>query len=207
MAAASLDVLAGASSAAPRPGVGDRGPGIGIATSTAQIGLLVFASAAAIGFAAAIVAAPYARPHLTMAGAIVAGVTVAIAIPISRWPHPSLLLVVTLLYYASLTLLVLGDAGENEGLLALAAIPVVAAALYGPPSVTITAIVAAAATLGGDGIINRLTLPDYAQLVVVWPITGMGIAYAIHQLRSRTRTDGKRTISHHSARCGARVDR
>lgn len=66
---------------------GYRGSGSRITSSSAQIGLLGFASASAIGFAAAIVAAPYARPYMTMAGAIVAGVTAAIAIPVSRWPR------------------------------------------------------------------------------------------------------------------------
>ncbi|MGA8362661.1 MAG: GGDEF domain-containing protein [Candidatus Dormiibacterota bacterium] len=176
-----------------------RGSGNRITNSSAQVGLLGFAAASAIGFAAAIVAAPYARPHLTMAGAIVAGVTVAIAIPVSRWPRLAPLVVVTLLYYAALTLLVLGAGGQSEGLLALAAIPLVASALYGRPSLTITALVAATATLGSDGLINRLSVADYAQLLVVWPIAGVGIAYATYQLRSRleqTVNERSETIQH-----------
>ena len=173
----------------------DRGSGGRVTNASAQIGLLSFAAAAAIGFAAAIVATPYARPNLTMAGAIVAGITVALAIPVSRRPRLAPLVVLTLLYYAALTLLVLGDAGQNEGLLALAAIPVVASALYGPPSLTIAAIVAASAALGCDGLIDRLSVPDYAQLLVVWPITGIGIAYATFQLRSQL----EQTVNERSA--------
>ena len=134
-----------------------------------------------------------------MAGAIIAGVTVAVAIPVSRRPSLAPLVVLTLLYYAALTLLVLGDAGSADGLLALAAIPVVAGALYGRPSLTVVAIVAATATLGCDGLVNRLSIPDYAQLLVVWPITGIGIAYATYQLRSRleqTVNERSETIQH-----------
>jgi len=32
---------------------------------------------------------------------------------------------------------------------------------------------------------NALSVSDYAQLLTVWPITGLGIAYTIHQLRFR----------------------
>ncbi|MFZ0128131.1 MAG: GGDEF domain-containing protein [Candidatus Dormiibacterota bacterium] len=152
---------------------------------SARLGLVVFASASAIGFGAAIVAAPYARPDLTMAGAIVAAITVAMALPVLRRPHRVPLAVVVVLYYTALTLVLLGESGQNEGLLVLTAIPVIASALYGPRSLTAVALVAASATLVFDGLNSALSVPDYAQLLVVWPVTGMGVAYAVQQLRSR----------------------
>ena len=151
---------------------------------SARIGMLVFASASLIGFAAGIVSERLERPELTMAGAVVAGLTVAVALPVLRRPHLVLLILVVLLYNAALTLVLLGDSGQNEGLLALAAIPVMASALYGPRSLTVTALVAATATLACEGAVRALGVGDYAQLLTVWPITGIGIAYAIHQLRS-----------------------
>ena len=156
-----------------------------IIASSAQIGLLTFASASAIGFAAAIVDTPYGKPQLTAAGVIVTAVTVAIAIPASRWPRLACLVGLTLLYYCALALLLLGDAGQNVGLLAMTAVPIVASALYGPPRLTFTALVAATATLFCDGFVNQLNLADFLQLLVVWPIIGVGIAYATFQLRSR----------------------
>jgi hypothetical protein len=156
-----------------------------VTQQSARTGMVVFASASAIGFGAAMVAAPYARPALTMAGAIVAAVTVAIALPVLRRPHVVLLAAVVVLYYTALTLVLLGESGRNEGLLVLAAIPVIASALYGPRSLTAVALVAATATLACDGIGGGLSVPDFAQLLLVWPITGLGIAYAVHQLRSQ----------------------
>ena len=150
-----------------------------------RLGLLVFSAAAAVGFLAAIVPTPFAHPELTMAGAVVAGLTIAFGIPVVRWPKLPLLACVVILYYAAVALLVFGDYGQSEGLLALIAIPVVASALYGPRVLTITSIVAATATLACYGEVNALSLTDYAQLLAVWPITGIGIAYAIHELRSR----------------------
>jgi hypothetical protein len=147
--------------------------------------MVVFASASAIGFGAAVVAAPDARPDLTIAGAIVAAVAVAIAVPVLRRPHVLLLSAVVVLYYTALTLALLGESGRNEGLLVLAAIPVIASALYGPRSLTAFALVAATATLACDGVDGALSVPDFAQLLIVWPITGLGIAYAVHQLRSQ----------------------
>jgi len=161
--------------------------------------MLVFASAAAIGFAAGIVSAPYARPELTMAGAVVAAVTIAVALPVLRRPHLVFLVAVALLYYAALTLVLLGDYGQSEGLLALAAIPVIASALYGPRSLTVATLLAATATLACDGVINALSVADYAQLLTVWPITGIGIAYTVHQLRSqleRTVAEREAVIQH-----------
>jgi diguanylate cyclase (GGDEF)-like protein len=147
--------------------------------------MVVFASASAIGFGAAVVAAPDAHPDLTIAGAIVAAVVVAIAVPVLRRPHVVLLSAVVVLYYTALTLALLGESGRDEGLLVLAAIPVIASALYGPRSLTAVALVAATATLACDGIDGALSAPEYAQLLIVWPITWVGIAYAVHQLRSQ----------------------
>jgi diguanylate cyclase (GGDEF)-like protein len=178
---------------------GPRPPRSRATAQSARIGTLVFGSAAAIGFAAGIVSAPYARPELTMAGAVVAAVTIAVALPVLRRPHLVLLAAVVLLYYAALTLVLLGDYGQSEGLLALVAIPVIASALYGPRSLTVATLLAATATLACDGVINALTVADYAQLLTVWPITGMGIAYTVHQLRSqleRTVAEREAVIQH-----------
>ncbi len=178
---------------------GPRPPRSRATAQIARMGLLLFGSAAAIGFAAGIVSVPYARPELTMAGAVVAAITIAVALPVLRRPHLLLLAAVVLLYYAALTLVLLGDSGQSEGLLALAAIPVIASALYGPRSLTVAALLAATATLAWDGIINALSVADYAQLLTVWPITGMGIAYTVHQLRSqleRTVAEREAVIQH-----------
>jgi diguanylate cyclase (GGDEF)-like protein len=156
-----------------------------VTQQSARTGMVVFASASAIGFGAAVVAAPYAHPDLTIAGAIVAAVVVAIAVPALRRPHVVLRSAVVVLYYTALTLALLGESGRDEGLLVLAAIPVIASALYGPRSLTAVALVAATATLACDGIDGALSAPEYAQLLIVWPITGVGIAYAVHQLRSQ----------------------
>src|ERR1039457_998777 len=156
-----------------------------VTQQSARTGMVVFASASAIGFGAAVVAAPYAHPDLTIAGAIVAAVVVAIAVPVLRRPHVVLLSAVVVLYYTALTLALLGESGRDEGLLVLAAIPVIASALYGPRSLTAVALVAATAALACDGIDGALSAPEYAQLLIVWPITGVGIAYAVHQLRSQ----------------------
>ena len=156
-----------------------------VTQQSARTGMVVFASASAIGFGAAVVAAPYAHPDLTIAGAIVAAVVVAIAVPALRRPHVVLRSAVVVLYYTALTLALLGESGRDEGLLVLAAIPVIASALYGPRSLTAVALVAATAALACDGIDGALSAPEYAQLLIVWPITGVGIAYAVHQLRSQ----------------------
>ena len=156
-----------------------------VTQQSARTGMVVFASASAIGFGAAVVAAPDAHPDLTIAGAIVAAVVVAVAVPVLRRPHVVLLSAVVVLYYTALTLALLGESGRDEGLLVLAAIPVIASALYGPRSLTAVALVAATATLACDGIDGALSAPEYAQLLIVWPITWVGIAYAVHQLRSQ----------------------
>ena len=156
-----------------------------VTRDSARVGLLVFSAAAAVGFVAAIVPSPLAHPQLTMAGAIVAGVTIAVAVPVIRWPKLPLLATLVILYYTALALLVFGDYGQSEGLLALVAIPVVASALYGPRTLTVIALVAATAALVCYGAVNALNFSDEAQLLAVWPITGIGIAYAIHGLRYR----------------------
>ncbi len=164
---------------------------------SARVGLLVFAAAAAVGFVAAIVPTPLAHPQLTMAGAIVAGVAIAVAVPVVRWPKLPLLATLVILYFAALALLVFGDNGHSEGLLALVAIPVVASALYGPRTLTVIAVVAATAVLVCYGSVSALTTADEAQLLAVWPITGIGIAYAIHGFRyrlERTIADRERAI-------------
>jgi len=156
-----------------------------------RLGLVVFSAAAAVGFLAAIVPTPLAHPQLTMAGAVIVGLTIAVGIPVVRWPKLPLLAGVVIMYYTAFALLVFGDSGQSEGLLALVAIPVVASALYGTRVLTITALGAATAALACYGTLNALSLTDYAQLLAVWPITGIGIAYAIHGLRYRL----ERTIS------------
>ena len=163
-----------------------------VTRQSARIGMLVFASAAAIGFMVAIVSAPFARPQLTMAGAVVAGLAAAVAVPALRRPRFVFLAVVVVLYYAAVALVLLGESGESEGLLALTAIPLIASALYGPPSLTVTALGAGTSTLVLDGAVNGLSVADYAQLLTVWPITGVGIAYAIHQLRRQL----EETVAH-----------
>jgi diguanylate cyclase (GGDEF)-like protein len=163
-----------------------------VTRQSARIGMLVFASAAAIGFMVAIVSGPFGRPQLTMAGAVLAGLAAAVAIPALRRPRLVFLAILVVLYYAAVALVLLGESGESEGLLALTAIPLIASALYGPPSLTVTALIAGTATLVVDGAINGLSLADYAQLLTVWPITGVGIAYAIHQLRHQL----EETVAH-----------
>jgi len=90
--------------------------------------MLAFAVAAVVGFAAAIAPGNFARPQMTAAAVIMAGVTVALAIGLVRRPLLPLVAASVLLYYTALTLILLGDGGGNEGLLALVAIPVVACA-------------------------------------------------------------------------------
>jgi len=178
---------------------GPRPHGSRATEQSARIGILVFASASVIGFAAAIVSAPYARPELMMAGAVLAAATIAVALPVLRRPHLILLAAVVLLYYAAMTLVILGDYGQHEGLLALAAIPVLASALYGPRSLTATALVAATVALACVGVVKALSVADYAQLLIVWPIIGMGIAYTVHELRSqleRTVAEREAVIQH-----------
>lgn len=155
------------------------------ALNSTRLGLLVFATAAAVGFLAAIVPTRFAHPQLTMTGAIVVGVMIAFAIPVIRWPRLPLLACVVILYDTAVALLVFGDYGQSEGLLALLAIPVVASALYGPPALTITSVVVGTGTLVSYAVVNALSLADSAQLLAVWPISGIGIAYAIHELRRR----------------------
>ena len=169
---------AGRFSAGPEPPAGG-------AWDSTRRGVLVFVAAATVGFVAAILPTHLARPQLTMMGAIVAGLTIVCAVPVVRWPRLPFLAVVVILYYTALALLVFGDYGQSDGLLALVAIPVVASALYGPRALTVTALVTATATLACYGVVHALTVDDYAQLLAVWPITGIGIAYAIHSLRSR----------------------
>lgn len=155
------------------------------AWDSTRLGLLVFSVAAAVGFVAAIVPTHLAHPQLTMLGAVGAGLTIALGVLVVRWPRLPLLAGVVVLYYTALALLIFGDYGQSEGLLALVAIPVVASALYGPRALTLTALVAATTALICYGAVHALSLDDYAQLLAVWPITGIGIAYAIHSLRSR----------------------
>ncbi|MGA7987563.1 MAG: diguanylate cyclase [Candidatus Dormiibacterota bacterium] len=155
------------------------------ALHSTRLGLLVFSTAAAVGFLAAIVPARFAHPQLTMAGAVALGVTIAFAIPVIRRPTLALLACIVILYDTAVALVVLGDYGQSEGLLALLAIPVVASALYGPPALTITAVVAGTGTLVCYAEVNALGLTDSAQLLAVWPMSGIGIAYAIHELRRR----------------------
>ncbi len=161
-------------------------PQIGrIAHESREAGLLAFALASVVGFAAAIAPGNFARPQMTAAAVIMAGVTVGLAVGLVRRPLLPLVAASILLYYTALTLILLGDGGGNEGLLALVAIPVVACALYGPPWLTILSLLAATATLVMEANANALSVSDYAQLLTVWPITGIGIAYTIHQLRFR----------------------
>ena len=157
---------------------------LGVWDST-RLGLMVFAAAAAVGFVAAIVPTHLAHPELTMLGAIVAGLTIGFSVPVIRWPRLPMLMGLVILYYLALALLIFGDHGQSEGLLALVAIPVVASALYGPRVLTFAALAAATTALASYGVVHALSLDDYAQLLAVWPITGVGIAYAIHSLRSR----------------------
>ena len=183
----SADVAAAASSKGRR-GFGMRRirPRLGRAAhESREAGLLAFAVASVVGFAAAIAPGDFARPQMTAAAVIMAGVTVGLAIGLVRRPVLPLIAASVLLYYAALTLILLGDGGGNVGLLALVAIPVVACALYGPPWLTILSLLAATATLVVEADANALSVSDYAQLLTVWPITGLGIAYTIHQLRFR----------------------
>jgi len=150
-----------------------------------HLGLLVFALAAAVGFVVAVVPAYPAHPQLTIAGTLVAGLTIAVAVFVVRWPRPPLVAGLVILFYIALALLVFGDSGRSEGLLALVAIPVVASALYGPRTLTILALVAAIASLAGYGAAHTLSVDDDVQLLAVWPVTGIVMAFAIHSLRSR----------------------
>jgi diguanylate cyclase (GGDEF)-like protein len=161
-------------------------PQIGrVAHESREAGLLAFALASVVGFAAAIAPGNFARPQMTAAAVILAGVTVGLAVGLVRRPLLPLVAASILLFYTALTLILLGDGGGNEGLLALVAIPVVACALYGPPWLTILSLLAATSTLVMEANANALSVSDYAQLLTVWPITGIGIAYTIHQLRFR----------------------
>jgi len=164
-----------------------------------EAGLLAFAVASVVGIAAAIAPGNFARPQMTAAAVIMAGVTVALAVGLLRRPLLPLVAAAVLMYYAALTLILLGDGGTSQGLLALTAIPVVACALYGPAWLTILSLLAATATLAMEGNANTLSLSDDVQLLTVRPITGMGIALTIHQLRSRlerTVTEREDAIHH-----------
>jgi diguanylate cyclase (GGDEF)-like protein len=122
---------------------------------------------------------------LTIAGLLVTAVGILGVILYLRRPRAGLIALGIALYYVALTLIVLGDRAENTGILALTAVPVVASALYGPRRLTGLALLAATATLVCVGLVNRLAINDFVQLLAVWPSTGLGMAYTIHHLRSR----------------------
>jgi diguanylate cyclase (GGDEF)-like protein len=94
-------------------------------------------------------------------------------------------MVAILFYYLSVSLLLIADAGADVTNLALIAIPVVWAALYKRVQVLFTALAAAVATLLVDAMAGNLSAMDSISLVVVWLMTGIGLAVGIRVLRSQ----------------------
>jgi len=151
-------------------------------------GEAAFVIAGAIGIALGYMRMDFRELASVSAATAAIALTIGLTLLARRREGTALAIVSTLCFYAAISALLLEDDAQDVTILALVAIPVAWSALYQEASVTYFALIAAMLTLTLTTLSQGYTASDTAILLVVWMMTGIGMAFGIRALRSKLET-------------------